>query len=96
MSDDPGHEAAEEILQQAQDDSYSDRLRKVLPVPEIANWTYCLACYVRRDHVYDPEMKAWRCEFCGVVHEALTRFRKVVTEVTGVAETYLEENPEEG
>ena len=94
MNDDLGHKAAEEILQQKQDNSYSDTPR-VLSVPEIANWTYCLACYVRRDHVYDSEMKAWRCEFCGVVHEALTRFRKVVTEVTKVAESYSENNPEE-
>jgi AhpD family alkylhydroperoxidase len=40
-------------------------------------------------------MKAWRCEFCGVVHKALTRFKKVATEIAEVAETYLEENPEE-
>jgi len=93
MNDDLGHEEAEKILQQEQDDSYGDELRRVLPVPEIANWTYCLGCYVRRDHIYDPEMKAWRCEFCGIVHEALTRFRKVVTEI---AEKHLEENPEEG
>ena len=92
MSDDPGHEAAEKILQQEQDDSYGDKPRRILPVLEIANWTYCLGCYVRRDHIYDPEMKAWRCEFCGVVNVSMTQRRAAITEV---AETYLEENPEE-
>ncbi len=91
MTDDLGHDAAEKVLQQEQDDNYDDRAR-VLPVPEIANWTYCLACYVRRDHIYDPEMKAWRCEFCGIANNALTRLKKVIAEV---AKKYLEENPEE-
>lgn len=58
----------------------------------IANWTHCNACYIRREHVYDPEMKAWRCGFCGVVNENLTQLRKIVTTV---AEAHLEENPEE-
>lgn len=52
------------------------------------NWTYCLACYVRRNHIYDPKMEAWRCEFCGVVNNALTQFKKVAKEVA-------EENPKE-
>ncbi len=92
MTNDPGHEAAEEILQQKQDDSYGDRTGIPL-VPEIANWTHCSACYIRRDHVYDAEMKAWRCGFCGIVNSTLTRFRAVAT---AIAEKYLKENPEEG
>lgn len=94
MNDDPGHEAAEEITQQEQDDYISDIVDGLVLMPKNIdnNWTYCKACYIRRDHVYDSEMKVWRCDFCGVVNNALTRFRNVVIEV---AETYLEENPEE-
>lgn len=58
----------------------------------IDNWTHCTACYVRCDHVYDSEMDAWRCEFCGIVNEELTRLRKAIV---AVAKSYLKENPEE-
>jgi len=87
MNNDPGHEAAEEIVQTEQDNYYSKM------VISVDNWTHCEACYVRRDHVYDSETKTWRCEFCGIVNKSLTQFRKAVTEV---AEKHLEENPEEG
>lgn len=61
-------------------------------VINIDNWTHCIACYVRRDHVYDSEMEAWRCGFCGIVNDELTQLRK---SVTSIAKKYLEENSEE-
>ena len=93
MNNDPGHDEAEKILQQEQNDSYGDKPRRILPVPEIANWTYCWSCYIRRDHVYDSELEAWRCEFCGVVKASLTSFPR--RSVIDVAETYLENHPKE-
>lgn len=107
MNDDSGHDAAEKILQQEQDDRLSDLVEKTATKNNITNWTHCTACYVRRDHIYDFEMKAWRCEFCGIVNDALTRFKEVETEtpsltssprrsVIDVAESYLEDHPEEG
>ena len=69
------------------------------------NWTHCKACYIRRNHVYDSEMEAWRCGFCGVVNDELTQLRKNLPiasltsfprrSVIDVAESYLEKNPEE-
>jgi hypothetical protein len=90
MNDDPGHKAAEEILQQKRDDSYGDRTG-IPRVPAIADWTHCTTCCVRRDHVYDSEMKAWRCGFCGVVNTSMTERRKAIT---AVAEKHLKKNPE--
>jgi len=87
MNDDPGHDAAEKILQEKEDARLNDLVERDAAKNKDTNWTHCTACYVRRHHIYDLEMKAWRCEFCGVVNDALTRFRTVVTEV--------EENSEE-
>lgn len=95
MSDDPGHEAAEEIMQQAQDDYHEDMVR-MRALSGIGNWTHCKACYIRRDHVFAPVnesgTKVWRCGFCGVVNEELTRIRK---NITAIAENHLKENPKE-
>ena len=98
MSDDPGHKAAEEVLRLEQDanlDALVDGLARIATKNNATNWTHCVGCYVRRDHIYDEEMEAWRCGFCGVVNNALTQLRKIAAEVAKVAETYLEENPEE-
>jgi len=95
MSDDPGHKAAEEVLQQEQDDVLDDLvdgLERMATKNNDTNWTHCVACYIRRDHIYDSEIKAWRCEFCGRVNDALTRLKEVIAEV---ADIYLEETPEE-
>ena len=64
----------------------------MMPTSSIDNWTHCIVCYIRYDHVYDSETKTWRCGFCNAVNKELTQLRKVLTTVT---ETYLEENPEE-
>lgn len=64
----------------------------MIKLTNVDNWTHCKGCCVRRDHIYDPEMKAWRCEFCGLVNVSMTERRKAITTV---AETYLKENPEE-
>ncbi len=92
-SDDLGHDAANEVLQQEQDATHDNLVDELVRITANRdNWTHCIACYVRRDHVYDEKMEVWRCGFCGVINNALTQLRKVVTEI---AETYLEENPEE-
>jgi PHP family Zn ribbon phosphoesterase len=63
-----------------------------MPMISIDNWTYCTDCYVRENHIYDSETKTWRCEVCGKVNNYLTQIRKAVRTV---AESYLEDNPEE-
>ena len=95
MNDDPGHEAAEEVLrleQGANLDALVDGLARIATKNNATNWTHCVTCYIRRDHIYDSEMKAWRCEFCGRVNDALTRLKEVIAEV---ADNYLEKTPEE-
>ncbi len=78
MIDDPGHDAAEEIINQYLDVSYVD-ITGIQMLPEICEWSHCTACCVRRDHIYDLEMEAWRCGFCGVVNTSMTERRKEVT-----------------
>lgn len=58
----------------------------------IDNWTHCLWCWVRRDHIWDAENKVWRCGTCGEINWELTRMRRSLTDV---AERYLRDNPEE-
>ena len=82
MNNDFGHNAAEETAQTKQDNHYSDMADR-FPSMVGKNWTHCVGCYIRRDHVYDSEMKVWRCGFCGIVNEELTQRKKV------------EDNPEE-
>lgn len=65
---------------------------RMLMITSVDNWTHCMTCYIRRDHYWDIETQSWRCDTCKSVNAELTIMRKRVTEV---AETYLEENPEE-
>ena len=58
----------------------------------IDNWTHCIHCWQRQDHIWDAEAKAWKCSVCKEINWDLTRTRRAVTDV---AERYLKENPEE-
>lgn len=63
-----------------------------MPRTTIDNWTHCMVCYDRQDHIWDPDTQTWRCSKCNTANPQLTITRRKLSEV---AESYLEENPEE-
>lgn len=98
MNNDPGHDEAEVIEQDASDDHYGDMADAQSPKPV---WTFCNWCMTQRDHMLIN--KAWLCSMCGKKNKRLPVVVSRTPSLTSsprrtiidVAESYLEENPEE-